>query len=221
MQYMVKAQIDPSQGAKTLVDFRLDGRVALEAIISSSQYRTMAQAVASLTLFTHPETVRQTEGKALFAAIRNPKRVGDIVEHEGGQVLLDDNKSPTDAFLWANGLSRRGPDTQFNHLYAASLDVDAYTALPNICMTPAFIAKMTDTNREIQHLLQYHCYQLYDGWTPHGKTPPSKPDNYAILEWAAPLDPVSDVKATILRAMATKPKSRTVLAAKQIGWLFG
>ena len=207
-------------GARTLVDFNLNGRTALEAIVAASQYRTIAQAVASLTLFTHPNTVRQTGGKALFPAIRDPKRVGQTAEHEGRRVLLDDNKSPTDAFLWANGLTRRGPDTQFNHVYAVSLDADAYTALPNICMTPAFIAKLTDTSEEVGRLLKYRSYQLYE-WVPKGHTPPERPPEYEVLEWAAPLPPVEDVRSAFVAAMASKPKDRTVLAARQLGWLFG
>ncbi|KFE60781.1 hypothetical protein [Hyalangium minutum] len=212
--------LEPRVGPRTLVDFRLDGHTALEAIIASSQYRTVAQAVASLSLFSHPQTVRQTGGKALFPAIRNPRRVGQIDEHEGRRVLLDDNKSPTDAFLWANGLNRRGRDTQFNHVYAASLDADAYTALPNICMTPAFIAKLTDTSDEVCRLLRYRSYQLYQ-WVPAGHTPPERPEEYEALEWAAPLLPVEDVRSTMVGAMARKPKNRTVVAARELGWLFG
>lgn len=215
-----RSVFEPRVGPRTLVDFNLDGRAALEAIIANSQYRTFAQAVASLTLFSHPRTVRQTGGQALFPAIRNPRRVGLIDIHEGRRVLLDDNKSPTDAFLWANGLSRRGPDTQFNHVYAASLDADAYTALPNICMTPAFIAKLTDTSEDVRSLLRYRSYQLYE-WTPAGHTPPERPEDYEALEWAAPLPPVEDVRAAITAAMATKSKDRTVLAVRQLGWLFG
>ena len=212
--------LEPRTGARTLIDFQLNGRAALEAIVASSQYRTIAQAVASLTLFSHPQTVRQTDGKALFRCIRNPRRVGQIDEHEGRRVLLDDNRSPTSAFLWANGLTGRGPDTQFNHIYAASLDADAYTALPNICMTPAFIAKLTDTSEEVRRLLKYRVYQLY-GWTPAGHPPPDKPDEYEVLEWAAPLPPVADVRGAVERAMASKPKDRTVMAARELGWLFG
>lgn len=209
----------PRAGSRTLIDFNLNGRAALEAIIASSQYQTIAQAVASLTLFSHPRTVRQTGGRALFPAVRNPRRVGEIDTLDGRRVLLDDNKSATDAFLWANGLSRRGPDTQFNHVYATSLDPDAYTALPNICMTPAFIAKLTDTSEDVRNLLRYRSYQLYD-WTPAGHEPPVRPEEYEALEWAAPLPWVEDVRATIAAAMATKPKDRTVLAARQLGWLF-
>ncbi|MFP2906907.1 hypothetical protein ACLESD_18055 [Pyxidicoccus sp. 3LFB2] len=212
--------LEPRVGPRTLVDFMLDGCSALEAVIASSQYRTVAQAVASLSLFSHPQTVRQTGGKALFPTIRNRERVGQIAEHEGRRVLLDDNQSPTEAFLWANGLNRRGRDTQFNHVYDISLDADSYTALPNICMTPAFIAKLTDTSEQVCRLLRYRSYQLYQ-WVPGGHTPPERPEEYEALEWAAPLPPVEDVRSTLTAAMARKPKNRTVRAARELGWLFG
>lgn len=216
----IRSELAPRKGPRTLVDFDLNGRAALDAIISSSQYGSVAQAVASLTLFSHPRTVQQTNGRALFPAIRNPRRVGEIEVHGGRRVLLDDNKSATDAFLWANRLSRRGPDTQFNHVYQTSLDPDAYTALPNICMTPAFIAKLTDTSRDVQALLRYRSYKLYD-WVPAGHPVPERPEDYEALEWAAPLPPVDDVRGALQSAMATKPKDRTVLAARQLGWIFG
>lgn len=199
-----RAVFTPRMGPRTLIDFNLDGRAALEAVVASSQYQTVAQTIASLTLFSHPRTVRQTAGRALFPAIRNPRRVGQIDTHNGRRVLLDDNKSATDAFLWANGLSRRGPDTQFNHVYATSLDADAYTALPNICMTPAFVAKLTDTSEDVRALLRYRSYQLYE-WTPAGHAAPERPDDYEALEWAAPLAPVNDVRAAVAAAMASKP----------------
>lgn len=210
----------PPPGARTLMDFNLNGRTALERIIASSQYQTIAQAVASLTLFSHPRTVEQTGGRAIFPSVRNPQERGatDIVS--GRRVLLDDNKSPKDAFLWANGLSRRGLDTQFNHVYPTSRDPDAYTALPNICVTPAFIAKLTDTSEDVRVLLRYRSYELY-GWTPAGYSPPERPEGYGDLEWAAPLPPVQDVRAAVTAAMARKPKDRTVMAARELGWLFG
>jgi hypothetical protein len=179
-----------------------------------------AISLCHLNCYRRSETVRQTGGKALFPTIRDQKHVGNYKVHDGQQVLLDDNKSPTDAFLWSNNMTKRGPDTQFNHLYAVSQDVNAYTALPNICMTPAFIAKLTDTGKEIGHLLKYRSFQLY-GWVPGGNEPPSKPKDYEVLEWAAPLPAVTDLRAAILRAMSTKPKDRTVIAVQKLGWLFG
>ena len=116
----------------TLSDFGFDGLTALEAVIASSKYRTVQQAIASLSVFAHPETVRQTEGRALFPTVRNMKRRGEHSEVQGVPVLLDDNKSPTEAFLWSNGLNSRGIDTQFNHIYRSKLDAATYTALPNI-----------------------------------------------------------------------------------------
>ncbi len=221
-QVAVKAakRFEPRVGAKTLQDFALNGRHALEAVIASSQYGTVAQAIASLTLFSHPETVRQTGGKAIFPVVRTQSRVGQHGEQEGRTVMFDDNRSPTSAFRWANGLASGRADIQFNHVYPVSLDIDAYTALPNICMTPAFIAKLTDMDDEIRRLLEYRVFKLY-GWTPKGMSPPDAPANYEILEWAAPLPAVADVRANLERAMANKPKDRTVMAARALGWLFG
>lgn len=205
--------------AVTFADFGFDGVATFEAIVASSQYGTLAQAVASLTVFSHPDTVRQTRGKGVFPTVRGAHSIGQLREHESGHVVMDDNKSPTDAFLWANRLGRRGRDTQFNHVYPASADPDAYTALPNICMTPAFIAKLTDTSPAIRDLLRYRSYDLY-GWHPRGTEAPSKPDVYDELNWAQPLPPVIDVEAALRSAMATKPKDRTVRAALNQGWLF-
>lgn len=216
----LRPYLDPSTGdSKTLADFGLDGLSSFRAIIEGSQYATMTQAIASLTLFTHPDTARQTGGRAIFFAIRDPRRVGEIAEVGGRRVALDDNRSATNAFLWANRLPRRGRDTQFNHVYASSGDVDAYTALPNICMTPAFLAKLTDTSPDIRNLLRFRSFDLY-GWHPAGEPAPQRPDGYDSLEWAPPLAPVPDVRRAIEEAMARKPKDRTVRSAKELGWLF-
>lgn len=59
-----------SADAWTLAEFGFDGQAALSALIAASKYETIAQAVASLTVFTHPDTVAQTGGKALFPTIR-------------------------------------------------------------------------------------------------------------------------------------------------------
>lgn len=207
-----------SADARTLAEFSFDGQAALSALIAASKYETVAQAVASLTVFTHPDTVAQTGGKALFPTIRGVP--GTYVELEGSGLMLDDNKSPTDAFLWSNRFGRRGRDTQFNHVYAASRDPTAYTALANICMTPAFLAKLTDTSPEICALLAYRSFDLY-GWTPDGALAPEKPANYDGLTWANPLPKVEDLRERLVHAMARRPKDRTVIAARRLGWLFG
>lgn len=204
---------------RTFAEFDFDGSASFRSMVASSQYATVAQAVASLTSFSHPDTIRQTGGRAIFRSIRDPRRVGEIAEIGGYRVLLDDNKSATDAFLWANKISRRGRDTQFNHIYARSNDPDAYTALPNICMTPAFIAKLTDTNEEIKALIKFRSYDLYK-WLPSDTEKPPRPEAYDNLEWAPPLAPVNDVRRAIQEAMRRKPKDRTVKSAMTLGWLF-
>jgi hypothetical protein len=79
--------------------FQLNGYAALEELIRASAYKSIEQAVASLTLFSHPETVRQTGGKALFPTIHNAARRRQKAEVDGRLLAYDDNKSPTDAFL--------------------------------------------------------------------------------------------------------------------------
>ncbi len=205
---------------RTFAEFDFDGSASFRSMVASSQYATIAQAIASLTSFTHPDTVRQTGGRAIFLSVRDPRRVGEIAEVGGRKVLLDDNSSARDAFVWANKISRRGRDTQFNHIYAKSGDPDAYTALPNICMTPAFIAKSTDTNDEIKALIRFRSYDLYN-WLPSDTEKPPRPEAYDNLQWAPPLEPVDDVRRAIEEAMRRKPKDRTVKSAVALGWLFG
>ena len=211
----------PPEHARTLLEFGLDGQVALEALIATSRYRTVAQAVASLTLFTHPETVAQTGGRALFPTIRGAAGAyGTYGEAPDGRaVLLDDNKSAVDAFRWCNRLPSRCRETQINDVWAASRDPDAYTALPNLCMTPAFLAKLTDTNTEVKALLAYRSWDLY-GWRPAGLEPPERPSGYAALEWGTPLPAVPHLRERLRVVFGKRPKDRTVLASQRLGWLW-
>lgn len=216
-----KPGISPIENPVTLEHFGIDGFAALTTLIDNSHYKSLAQAMASLTLFSHPETVRQTGGKAVFRTIRGPRSPGAFAEVNGMRVMLDDNKSASDAFKWVHGITSRLRDIQFNHVYTASQDVEAYTSLANICVTPAFIAKLTDSTSPITSaLLKYRVFDLY-GWTPVGIEAPNKPEGYDELDWAPTLPPVDDVKAALEARMARKPKDRTVKSVKELGWLFG
>jgi hypothetical protein len=204
---------------KTLHNFELNGYTALEELIRASAYKSVEQAVASLTLFSHPDTVRQTDGKALFPTIRNAARRRQKVEKDGRLLAYDDNKSPTDAFLWCNGIAKKLKDVQFNHVYLNSQDADQYTSLANLCVTPAFLAKLTDTNERVLNLLRYRVYALYR-WVPVAHEPPSEPAGYAGLQWAPTLPAVSDVAGHVKAVMERRPLDRTVQVAREIGWLF-
>lgn len=207
---------------KTLSDFQNSGTGALEWVISHSPYGSVEQAIASLTLFSHPGTVAQTNNRALFPMVRDMVLRGQAGEIDGRPIHYDDNSCVHATFLWANGLPTRttfGKDIQSNHVYSAPRDPDAYTCLANICVTPAFLAKLTDVHYGIQRLLQWRVRQLYTWW-PAGRGEPQKPDGYDALEWASTLPAVQDVAETLRQAMATKPKHRTVKAAQALGSLF-
>lgn len=206
---------------RTLSDFGLDGGRALELIIAESPYRSLQQAVASLAMFSHPETVAQTYGRALFRIVRGsiPQRGQIVPLNDGKSVVLDDNTGPTDTFIWANRI-RRGTyaDVQFCHIWQHSGDPEAYTNLANICMLPAFLAKLSDTHPAITSLLRQRAIELY-GWQPRIESQ----DTAGVardLEWAPclPVNPV--LEATMRAEMRTKAKSRTTISARMIGWLF-
>lgn len=203
---------------KTIHEFDLDGFSALRCLVIKSGYRSLAQAIASLTVFSHPKTVAQTSWKAVFPIIRNLKRRGEVEKINGRCVGFDDNTSPTQAFMWANGLSKRGRDLQFNHVYNCSTDPECYTNLANLCITPTFLAKLTDTDHGIQEQLRYRAFDLY-GWHPGGWQAPVKPEGYDDLNWADTIEPQSDVKASLKRRVA-KLNNRTTKMIAQTGWHF-
>ena len=203
---------------ETLLDFGLDGREALVGVIRQTAYCGLEQAVASLTIFSHPDTVAQTDCKAIFPIIRDAARRGTVEVRNGRLVGLDDNKAPTDAFLWANGIKKRPADLQFNHIYARSDDPDCYTSLANLCASPAFLAKLTDTNQKVVALLQYRAFDLY-GWKPDGIAEPAEPIGYTELAWCPPLPAASDVRPALAEQISRR-RDRTTRMIEQTGWLF-
>lgn len=197
----------------------LDGRAALEALTERAGWPSLAAAVAAHAVFLHPATVAQSRRRAVFPVVRDPARRGQIGElPDGRTVVFDDNSTPTDVFLWAADRSK-GPDVQFTHIWTRATDPDSYTALWNLCCTPAFLAKTTDTHADVVALLKYRAYELY-GYVPEGVDPPRKPDDYDDVRWATAPEPVVDLEALLRRRMRAAPGRRAVLAARRIGWLF-
>lgn len=204
----------------TLTDLAFDGRLALTRVLEQSDYGGVAQAVAALTLFPHPETVRQTGNRAIFPAVRcrsnNERR--RFEERDGKRLWLDDNALPIAVFDWSQRMPRRLRDLQLNHLYARSDDPDCFTALPNLCRTPSFLAKLSDHDDTAQALLRRRSYELY-GWRPAGEPIPVKPPSYDELVWAPPLPPVSDLEHVMRKAIARRRRDCLRIAA-EAGWLF-
>lgn len=198
----------------------VDGIASLDAIVRRAGFASIVAAVAEHTIFLDPRTVAQSRGEALFPVIRGVPP-GTFVTLQGGQrVMLDDNTTPTVAFLWAAGCSK-GKDVQFNHIWTDAKNPRRYTALWNMCATPAFLAKTTDGSNhpEVSAALQYRAYQLY-GIHAHELPPSVRPAGFDHLQWAAMPGPVLDLEAVLRKELASKPKHRAAIAAHKIGWLF-
>lgn len=175
---------------RALADFGFDGREALRAVIEQSEWKTLPQALASFSVFAHPDAVKAVGGRAVFRTVRGPKGLPT----EG--CMGDDNSGPDSAFLWATSERKSRPrDLQCNHIWSrsgaapAAKDVEAFTDLRNICYTPTFLAKMTDYQsleagtEHLARVLQYRAYQLYGYCGPSRMEPPAKPDRYDSLIW--------------------------------------
>ena len=203
----------------SLHDVDLDGFAALGALIEASVFKSLPQAVASLTVFSHPLTVAQTGVQALFPIVRKMGSRGSVELLGDRLVGYDDNTSPTEAFLWANQLKHRPRDLQFNHVYSRSDDPDCYTNLANICVSPSFLAKLTDTDPRVQELLRFRSFDLY-GWHPVDEIQPEEPGDYGDLKWVEPLPANDDVRTDLTRQIQ-KRNNRTTRMVSQTGWLWG
>jgi hypothetical protein len=138
---------------------------------------------------------------------------------DGRHVPQDDNTSPTLAFLWAAGRTK-GPDVQYNHAWNDSANPDAYTALWNICATPAFLAKTTDGSNHpgVVAALRYRAWDLYRADPPGTPSRHSPPARRARLGSAPAAR--RELEAALRDRLRTNPRSRAALAARTIGWLY-
>lgn len=216
--------ISAHRGVNDLMGYEpvLDGVEALEDVLGRAGHRKLG-VVAKYTVFLHPETVAQTNGEALFriARTRDSARRGCTIERpDGSKVMVDDNTSPTLAFKWA-AQQGRGPDIQFNHIYKGTNDPDLYTALWNICVTPAFLAKLTDVKRhgDVVAALKRRSFDLYDH-KPKGEPEPEPPEGYDSSKWHDPPPPVPDLEAVLRARLNRAPSSRPAKSCREIGWYF-
>jgi hypothetical protein len=200
---------------------RIDGKEKLKRVLHDAGYDSLVAAVAKHALFLHPDTVKQTTNKNLFRVVRaESSRRGQIVRYDSGpgDVLLDDNNSPANVFRWAiEDFSH--DDVQFNHLYRDARTVEIYTSMANLCVTPAFLSKLTDTDVDVVAMLRYRAYDIY-GFVPPGSPKPDKPAGYEKLVWHPFPAALVSVEGTFRKQMATKPKDRTTISAAQVGWLY-
>ena len=204
---------------QTLFDFDFNGRTALRTLVENSEYSSLSQIIASLSIFSHPETVRQTGCGPIIHVIRNADKRGSIEQIDGRSVGLDDNKSPTDVFLWCNKIKNKITDLQFNHIYPDSQNEQNYTCLANLCLTPAFLAKLTDSDADTRLLLRFRSFDLY-GWHPADVDRPTRPANYEKITWGPLLPPVSQVADVFKETLSRRPRDRTTVFAQKLGHVF-
>ncbi|MBL7543171.1 MAG: hypothetical protein JNL11_05110 [Bdellovibrionaceae bacterium] len=188
----------------------------LQKLITDDRFSNLSSLIAKYTLFTHPNIVEQTKNENIFQIIRDLKNRGKISEYNGIMLMACDNTGPQHAFEWANGGIKK-TDIQINHIYALSKDVKSYTSLANLCATPAFLAKLTDTDDEIKNLLRYRAFELYGYYI---GSPPTKPENYQNLVWHKFMQGPSNLEKFFLQRIDECPKSRTALSVKELGWFF-
>jgi len=199
----------------------LDGYEELVDVLHRGGYPSILHALAAHTVFVHPETVRQTRGHPVFRVIRAAsaaERGRMVAAHDGGRAMLDDNTAPTDAFLWSVDRGK-GRDVQFNHIWQLSKEVRYYTALWNLCATPAFLAKVTDSAPAAVLALRRRAYDLY-GHLPDGETVPNVPPGYVELVWRPSPPPIADLESVLRERLARRPKSRTAASVRECGWVF-
>ena len=195
----------------------LDGVAALTDVVTTGKFGSVVQAVAAHAIFIHPDTVAQTGNHAVFPVIRGPvagKAKRPIITLNGRSVMLDTNTTPTLMFLWA-AARRPGRDVQYNHIWPDAKYPAMYTALWNLCVTPAFLAKTTDgrNHPEVTGALRYHAFDFYHACPP-GVEPP-KPEGYDELQWAKTPPALPDLLGASgeLRSQRTSTIYNVVLGA--------
>jgi hypothetical protein len=199
----------------------MDGVEALSAVLLRAGFSSVPAAVAAHTLFLHPDTVTQTKGHPVFRTVRDPGMRGTVGRlPDGTEVMYDDNQTPALAFTWA-AQRIKGPDVQLNHLWGDPKNPATYTAIWNMCATPAFLAKTTDGSNHplVLALLRYRAFDLF-GHYPEGEKRPSKPAGYDTLAWLRHPEPVRDLEDVLRSRLAGASKSRAAVSARQLGWLF-
>lgn len=197
---------------------RIDGHALLEKVLlEKAGYPSILHAVAEMTLFSHPATVSQTQNKNVFSIVRNAHKRGEI--DPTMKVMFDDNNGPSRAFEWAIMSRLNWKDVQFNHIYSDSQNVELYTSLANLCVTPAFLAKLTDTDEAVKNLLKYRAYDLY-GFLPQNEARPTRPKAYETLNWHRMPEPVMNLEEQYRTRMMTSLKNRASISAMEIGWLY-
>jgi len=172
------------------------GKHALKDVLIKS-YGSVINAVASMTVFPPKSIVNSLGAHAVCNAVRISKQHSSLGKQcgekvpiaEGGEAMLDENCIPDGIFKFcfkpsvSRSIKRNNAYTQLNHIYqCAGRGPDYFANLANLCLTPNFIAKLTDEDETIQKMLQYRAFQLYC-FNPEGFDFSEQAEEFSSLSW--------------------------------------
>jgi hypothetical protein len=100
-------------------------------------------------------------------------------------ILLDDNTYANKAIKKMIGVSGNIKHFETCHIWPDSAyNEGTHTAIANLVLLPEDLASLTDHNEEMQDVLKYRSYELYN-WRPKNKSIPKKPKSYPS-NWKEP-----------------------------------
>lgn len=171
--------------------------------------------VAETSLWAHPAVHRALladNGSGAFFPNRRRGRQnqGELRGTSRGNIFFDDNTYANTAIKRVLGLDRK----QFIgfeacHIWRDSCYDERYhTAIANLVLLPRPLAGLSDHDAEIEQVLHYRAYELYDGWYPEGRSVPSKPSFYPPC-WREPLPFTRTVANALARRKLPEPTLMT------------
>lgn len=155
-----------------------DGHVELNELVKA-KYGTLERAVLECSAFPPASLVERTQGKAIVNAVRRgtfetlghrerrtyispaeAKGLWNLDADDPGAVgvYVDDNHTAHVAFHACFGTDwKGGSPTQLCHVFDKEYSKDPryFTALPNLVLVPAWLARLTDTHRGVMQFLRW------------------------------------------------------------------
>lgn len=167
--------------------------------------------IAETALWAHPKVhealVQRTGSAAWFPAVRrgrfqNGEKRGQT--HDG--VRFDDNSAANLALKTALGIPAKDlVNFETCHLWPTTCyDQRYHTAIANLALLPRGLAGFSDHDPDVQAVLQYRAFELYD-WHPDNVDPPTKPSCYPD-QWRDP-EPFGPRVAASLAKRAKAPQA--------------
>lgn len=200
---------------------KLDGNEFLIRVLRryypDSEREVLTRAILESACFIHPEVVAQTRNLPILRARRMDAGRGEKKNTVVAGEFVSDNFPPDYVFRAATSDERVQSSTVLCHIYGGkgeARDTFFYTNLANLCLVPAFLAKLCDTDEAIVALLKQCAFVLY-GFDPRREFDGFPPDP-AIRDRVRIATPP---RGTLVDALSRR-RDKNYLAARGAGFLF-